>query len=936
MKKTKSRLIVLITSIFAILILSLFIYLKAIPALVSNEKILNFVEKIVEQNFGAKLEIVKPKLKTSIVPRIIFEIDNIEINKDGKNLLKITNLSSDFSFHKIFKKRIEVNKFGADYIYADVNELLAILPNQNQNNKQTELKSDWRISLFNSVLYIKDCLVLYNPAENFNLKLAGKDIEITETNNPKYIKFNFVVDLNKDGKKLSFKIKDDNKIFFKDKKLIVQNSEFFFNKSKMIINANMNENRYFEANVHSNGFKFEDISDLINTNLIIPNGSDLLALFKDIKGNFDMSVNINNNDINGKIKLNKLTFSMPMVNNIPITFNNALFTIADNKINISDVNGYYGKSTNNSIVATGTVNDFMKTFETNVESFVVGTKELTTDYLTPMINYPIELIGETTSKVKVKMLGEKIDIAVIFRLKKGYDILVDGMSLTPTNYERAFRADMVLIKNMLELTNLNYYIADSFTAGVVAEPLVQMFGNFDIYNNMEIHNLGFKITKPLPSEFLNVLIGQRIFRKGLIYGNLEYVANAQTPYLNGNLSMDKVFIPSQRLSINKGTFKTDEKFLKIDADGKFRRTPYNFHGSIINAMTFPIVIENTSLKLSDLDIDKILHSMARQAEREKLKKEELAKTLASEKDVIIEEEKDEPIENTEPLKFPQGLIVIKNANLEIGKGKYKELDFSNVKGTMSLTENGILEFYSNKFNIAEGTSSAKVYCDLVNPLYKIRLGIKDVNSDILATSILSLPKEISGKARGFLALETDNSFKLNGRIKFDIQNGAIAKVGLVEYLLNVVSIFRNPLAMITPATVMDVVNIPKGEFTKIAGDLEIKNNIIRKIDIKSQASQLSTYIAGRYDLEKADASIRIYTKFSNAHQGIAGFVRKISLSALANKVSMSTRNDSNYYSSELSKIPPLNVGEEHSQVFLTKVEGDVEHFNFLSSLRRIK
>ena len=46
--------------------------------------------------------------------------------------------------------------------------------------------------------------------------------------------------------------------------------------------------------------------------------------------------------------------------------------------------------------------------------------------------------------------------------------------------------------------------------------------------------------------------------------------------------------------------------------------------------------------------------------------------------------------------------------------------------------------------------------------------------------------------------------------KFDIKDGAIAKVGLVEYLLNVISIFRNPLAMVSPATVMDVVNVPKG------------------------------------------------------------------------------------------------------------------------------
>ena len=35
-------------------------------------------------------------------------------------------------------------------------------------------------------------------------------------------------------------------------------------------------------------------------------------------------------------------------------------------------------------------------------------------------------------------------------------------------------------------------------------------------------------------------------------------------------------------------------------------------------------------------------------------------------------------------------------------------------------------------------------------------------------------------------------------------------------------------------------------------------------------------------------------------------------------------------------IPELEIGEEESQVFLTKVDGDVINFNFLSSLKKIK
>ena len=85
-----------------------------------------------------------------------------------------------------------------------------------------------------------------------------------------------------------------------------------------------------------------------------------------------------------------------------------------------------------------------------------------------------------------------------------------------------------------------------------------------------------------------------------------------------------------------------------------------------------------------------------------------------------------------------------------------------------------------------------------------------------------------------------------------------------------------------------------------------------------------------------DATLRIYTKMSNKGEGFAGFLRNISLNSIANRISASGRNDSNYYAAELSQLPPINADEKDCQVFLTTVDGDVINFNFLSSLKRIK
>ena len=99
---------------------------------------------------------------------------------------------------------------------------------------------------------------------------------------------------------------------------------------------------------------------------------------------------------------------------------------------------------------------------------------------------------------------------------------------------------------------------------------------------------------------------------------------------------------------------------------------------------------------------------------------------------------------------------------------------------------------------------------------------------------------------------------------------------------------------------------------------------------------MSSFIIGKYDLETNDASLRIYTKMTNKGEGFAGFLRNISLNALANKITASGRNDSNYYAAELEQLPKIEADDKDCQVFLTTVDGDVINFNFLSSLKRIK
>lgn len=932
----KTKLFLIITGgVLLVAGLLLAFYLKALPAIVSNSKVIEFVENTASKTLGIKLDIQNPILKTSIKPVVAFSLDELSITKDEKPLFELTKLNSEVSFSHILKNRIDVEKFGLDYVFADVNKLMALV--HASEKKQTEQKSKLFVNLFDSLLYVKKCLILYDITPELSMKLSGADMEITDTRNPKMVRFKVKVDVNKNNKEfLSLMFKDWDRVYIKDHKLFVEDCFLKIGQSPVYINYVADDEKNFDLTVASKKFDLKHVINLINSNLLIPNGSEMLSYVKNVKGDFGFIVKMNNNDgIKGKVKLHNAALSIVPLGDLKVDADAGEIEINNHDVLLKGFKGYYNNSKSNSLTMDGTVRDYMKTCATNIVINTFATDAFAKNNLSKLVGYPISIKGAIGTRLIVDILNNKVDLVWMSKVKKGDDILIDGASFSPVGYDRAVKGDFHLVGNMLNIESINYYIASEINKNSKGiKPILTVFGNVDV-STAKIHNLGFDVPKPLPSEFLNVLIGQKLFRKGLIAGNLEFLNTGKIPELKGKLTMDQVRIPSQRLSIRKAEMVTENGRINLKANGRYKRSQYEFNGSILNQVLFPIVIKDVNLKIEDMDIARVINSMNQQPSGP-VQQEVKADVIAKSTKVVDDIEDEDNEEANDAVTFNAGILVVERCIFNLVKGHYNDVQISDLKANLTLDKDGILEIKSNRFNIAEGISSLRVHCDLKHHLYKLVLGVKDVNSDILATAMLNLKKEISGKASGIISIDTDETLKLNGFIKFVIKDGTIGKVGLIEYALKFASLFRNPLAMISPSTIVDLVNIPEGNFERITGDIAMKNNVIEKINIKSSSPQLSSFIVGRFDLETRDATLRIYTKFSNKNKGFAGFMRNISLNSLANRVPLSSRNDSNYYSTELSQLPDIDADERDCQVFLTTVDGDVEHNNFLSSLKKIK
>ncbi len=943
-KPVKSLFKVIFVSSIILVIIAVIFYALILPKIVSSKTVTNFIEKQVLKITGAELTIDNAVLKTGFRSAIDFDVAKISLRKENEDLLLVKDFESEVSFAKLLKNEITLKKLGVDDLFVDVDKIMALMPAGEQEktkNKPVSTKFD----IFNSKLYINNCKILASLSEDTKLTLNGKHMLIEEKRNPKHVRFIIDTVISKNGKDLKISLCDNNKFYTDKKRLIIEECPLDINKSKIIIKSMASEDKYAIV-LESNDFRLEDGANLLGTNLFINNGSDIIAETKNLKGHIDFKFLYTKNGLNGEIKVKDSFFNLNSLADMPVNVTGGNINITPDLITLSDFAGYYADNTKNTLTLTGTVTDYYNSVDTKIDIHTIMTDDFTRKYLSKLAGCSITMTGEKPAGTLIKVFSkyDNIDVVYMAKLAAGNDILIEGASLSPTGYDRAIAADMHLKGNILNIENIKYYIAKELNKDSKVEPILTIFGNLDIADNNNILNLGFDVPKPLPSEFLNVLIGQKLFKKGLISGNMEWLNTGKVPVLKGELRADKVFVPSQRLFIRDGIFSTTNGTLNLSSSGKYKRSEYNLTGTMLNQMVLPIVIKNIEFTIDNVDVERMMASVAApppsvgeletpSAEEQKAQDNFMAAAEnGSDADLANADIAEDNVQT-----FVPGIIAIEHAGFHLLKGKYKDIDFGNLHASASLSKDGKLKIDSNRFDFADGHSSIKIRCDLPNNLFRVILGVKDIDSDKVASAVLDLKREITGKASGIIDINTDESLALNGMIKFAIFDGTIEKIGLVEYALNFVSIFRNPMAMVSPSTIFDLVNIPEGRFAKISGTLNIKDNVITRMQIISSAEQLACLIMGRFDLVSRDASLRIYTKFASKNKGVTGFLRNISLNSLASRVSLGADNsEANYYAAELQMIPDINADEKDCQIFLTTVDGDVEHNNFLSSLKKIK
>ena len=887
-------------------------YLKGINLILKSDFMVNKIQNVVHDNFDMDLELEGFDLKTHLKPILDFRVKNFTLKKDKDILLQLKNFDINAQY-TISQKEFKLNRLKAETLLINADKLFGDM--QSDETKE-ETKADWKVDFYNADLKLDDIEVTYRQKNNSLLELSLRDVYFDLSEEDKYLSFNLDAQIFKNDKLYAEIISSttDEIQVFKDN-LKMSNLRVLVNNSKLRLDSYI-DIKTLDINAYSEIFYLEDIFKLLQSDFIVQNGSELLKPLTNPKGNVNFKVNYKNGDLSGYVNVNNTQAKLKDVSKIPINISKGKILITKDKVRFDNLEGFWGKHRKNEVKIDGDIKDYYKTFDSNIVIDTVVNNEFLLDYLAPLIKTKLVISSPSKTKLIYKAKNGVINLTWLAILKKGVVLGLDYEKSDLNNYERLIKGEFEIVKDDFDIKYINYYVAPELKRDQEPTPIFVI--DAKMKTSGKVKNFGFSFGEEMPSETMNIFLKENIFKKGTMKGSAHIIYEGNKAYIDSDLEINKTFVPSQRLYIRQAKINTTPEFINLTSSGGFKRAKYDLTGKMVNKIDTPVILKDLDLHIDNLDVERFLESM--NTDNDKVKEQE----------IVSEEIKDDNY------MFDTNLLRVENADFTLDKGKYKDIDFANVKAKMTLDDKGILRLSSNRFDIAQGYSSLKTECDLVNLKYNVKLGVKDINSDLIASTLFNLNKEITGKASGIMDLSTDRTSKLNGTMKFIIKDGTIGKIGLVEYILKVASLFRNPIVMINPVILSDIVSVPEGKFEKITGSLDIKNNVVKNINIKSYSNSLSALIKGRFDMDRHDSSLRIYTRFSSNKKSVFNFLRNISLNTLANKVKLNSRNDTNYYSSELKELPSLEVEDNKTQVFLTQIEGDIEHNNFLSSLKKIK
>ena len=717
-------------------------------------------------------------------------------------------------------------------------------------------------------------------------------------------------------------------LFVPSGEILVKNGDITINKlalraDKSTLNLNGKIQKFYakkpiyDLTVNGTNVAVKALCDIAN---LVPQAKSIVRQFKDIAGTVNINLKVTDRGLLGYTDFKNLYFRH-VKSDIPLSFAYLPIKYTNKMINLKNIVGEMGRTGATPIFANLTVENYLKIPIIKGSIAAKPTTLFVERYVNTKLSHPVKLTGDVGVNMNISGSVDSLGIYPVIKFNKDSDISYLSANIGDTDVLREITGEIFLRGKNLQIKKLDYVKYPVANDGKKhAVPMWSLNGIFKKGRNLYIpQNVHFTTHQDLPAKMLNFVFKKSLIKSGSFNCILRLYDSGKSPKILGVANISNAEIPIYNLKIKSGKLSADERHIRIKADGDLVSTKYQVQTEIDNALKLPIKIKNIEMKTQYLNLTRLISVMNQWS-----------------------------IDSYKDLKLKTAVSTLKTTDILVEKGilAVKSIDFRNCpiedfRAVFSLDKNSVLKIDTDSFKIADGNAFGSITYNINNGETKSNLRMKDVDSNVIATSFLGLKNQITGKLDGNANITTvglndrERLKNTNGIIGFHMEDGTIPKLGSVEYLLRASTLLRSGLTSLSVNNFIELLKPFKtGTFSKISGCLYLKNGILKDVAVFSQGENLSLYLTGDYDIGESESHAIVYGKLGKKTEGLLGPVGNLSASTL---FALIPRSDSvTEYEKEISKIPDIEYKNQDVRIFRATVDGDINIDRVSTSFKWIK
>lgn len=775
-------------------------------------------------------------------------------------------------------------------------------------------------------LPISSKLPYKNDLSTINTSFVGKyngDIQNIDYNNI-YLKGNIYS--NRGAK--SAIIVDNSKFELKNSSFKLNNLKGTFKNSPYYISLNIanmfDKNRLVNSNCQIKSLDLNLINDNAIQYILPPKIAKNLKDIEPLNGKIDISAKIHNNNLN----------TYTILDNVSLLYKpkHTKFTINTGNILLKNNVLYLNKITS----LLGEMPLFFNGKISNIQNFpnlnLYINAKLTQDFFEQFFNnnalYPIKLKGDAILSAQANGDLNNLNVNSTLNILENSNLYYMGASLGDVENPVKITIDNTYSPNKIKVNKLQYdRIITSQNNKPYAKTQLNASGTLNLQKNNVIgfNNFKVKTQNPTDAKIFNVIFRKPFMKQGIFTSDIILNGTSLNPKIKGKLdvtSIDIPFLDSTIRDVNLD-FKNDKIFVK--SKGTILTNDINLSGVIRNKLTPPYIIENATLKLPDLNMNKItdtIRDMEAEATRNNLHTDT----------------------NTSNQNFDISQVIIRKAEIEADKVKIRNINADNFVATLKLNKNGLLDINNFKFEIAQGAVFGQFKHNLKNHHTNLDITLDRANAAIMSEALFDLKGQIYGNVNGHFALNCngdtqDACFKtLSGHGDFKVAEGRMPKLGSLEYLLKAGNLLKGGFTGLSINSLIDLVTpLKTGNFESISGNMHIENGIVNRINVYSNGNDLNMYMTGSYNIITSVADMNIYGSLTKNITTVFGKIKNASLNTLFNTIpGINDSTEKLLLQEDISKIPNIKNATNIYRIFFVDINGDINGENYVKSFKWVK